>query len=274
MPLFGRHAPYLYNLASVSRPQIHFLFGRFVPQCAHDVDKVFADYSVLQYTHGGGVSLNVGERSFTLEGRWFFSSYPGPRIAFKPSAPHKTWVHRYLAFKGPQVAAWEREGLFPVPPMPAPPREDYSARFDALLDLSRRDDPWGKRRAVVELERLLCELAEHRASPAADPQWLATAKSRLETLGRAEPDYDALATELGLTPRTFRREFAKRTGLPPHRYLLAARVSHAREMLAQTDLPIKQIARELGYSDVFYFTRQFRSLAGVPPAVFRKTREG
>ncbi len=264
----------MYNLANVSRPALHFLFGQFVPHCAHRIDKFFADYNVLQYMHGGGVSLQLGEKLFSMEGRWFFSSYPGPRIAFKPSPPHQTWVHRYLAFKGPQVAEWEREGLFPVPPMPAGSRGDYSARFDELLDLSRRDDPWGRRRAGIELERLLCELAELRATPTADPAWLASAKSRLETLRLAEPDYEALATELGLAPRTFRREFTKRTGLPPHRYLLASRISHAREMLAHTDLPIKQIAADLGYTDVFYFTRQFRRLTGVPPALFRKTREG
>lgn len=265
----------------MSRREITFLFGQFIPRCTHHINKHFDGYYVLQYAHGGGISLTIGDKTHSLEGRFFFSSYPGPRIAFKPLPPHRTWVHRYLAFKGPAVERFAAEGLFPVPPMAAPPERrpdsagsDWAARFDSLLELSRRDDPWGKRRAALELERLLCELAEHRATPTNEPDWVATAKSRLDLLGPASTDYDTLAADLGFSPRTFRREFTKRVGLPPHRYLLSSRISHAREMLAHTDLPIKQIARELGYADVFYFTRQFRHLVGVPPGVYRKSREG
>lgn len=264
-----------------SRRDLTFLFGQFVPRCTHDISKHFDDYFVLQYAHGGGVSLTLADRQHALEGRFFFSCYPGPKISFKPLPPHRNWVHRYLAFKGPAVERFIAEGLFPVPPMPAPPEPkletglgDWAARFDQLLELSRRDDPWGKRRAAIELERLLCELAEHRATPTHEPAWVATAKSRLDLLGPSATNYDDLAADLGMSPRTFRREFTRRVGLPPHRYLLSSRISHAREMLAHTDLPIKQIARELGYSDVFYFTRQFRHLVGVPPGVYRKSREG
>ena len=147
----------------------------------------------------------------------------------------------------------------------------------ALLDLSRRDDPWGRRRAVVELERLLCELAELRTIAFwLEPAWLGRRKIALGgPCSSTEPGHDGLATGLGLrTADVSTRDSPCCTGLPPHRYLLASRVSHAREMLAHTDLPIKQIARDLGYTDVFYFTRQFRRVTGVPPALFRKTREG
>lgn len=264
---------------------IDFLFGRFVPRCTHEVDKRFEGYAVLQYCAGGGVRLSFDGKQSTLEGRCFWSSYPGPRIAFKPLTAGSTWVHRYLAFRGPALARWEADGIFPVPPMPAPPNTDaadgtgggddvWARRFDHLLELSRREDALGQRRAALELESVLCELADARAAGDQQPDWLVTAKSRLEVLGVEDVDYDRLAADLGFSPRTFRREFARRVGLPPHRYLLASRISHAREMLAHTDLPIKEISRELGYRDVFYFTRQFRRLVGVPPGVYRRSREG
>lgn len=261
-------------MASVPVAPITFLFGQFVPRCRHVIGKHFDDYNVIQYMHGGSVLLNVGSAVTRMEGRWWWSSYPGPRIAFKPAASKGTWVHRYLAFKGPAVERWSKEGLFPIAPTPASGAEDWAARFDTLLELSRREDALGRRRATLELERLLCELADLRHSARTDPPWLTTAKARLEDLGTLSPNYAALAAELGMSDRTFRREFAKRTGHPPHQYLLASRISHARELLAHTDLPIKQIARELGYADVFYFTRQFRHLTGVPPAIYRKSREG
>lgn len=265
--------------------ELHFLFGQFVPRCTHNVDKRFEGYCVLQYCAGGAVDLTIGEEQRTLEGRFFWSSYPGPRIAFKPSARGgkggDTWVHRYLAFRGSAVKRWTEEGLFPIAPMPAPIRpgagtadDDWAERFDVLLDLSRREDATGRRRAELELELLLCELADARATNSGQPEWLRKAKSKLEALRTDEIDYQRLATELGFSARTFRREFTRLAGMPPHRFLLAARISHARELLAHTDLPIKEISRELGYRDVFYFTRQFRGLVGVPPGVYRHSRDG
>jgi AraC-like DNA-binding protein len=57
-------------------------------------------------------------------------------------------------------------------------------------------------------------------------------------------------------------------------YVLQCRANAARQLLTETDLPVKLIARQLGYQDVFFFTRQFRKFTGVPPALYRKSRQG
>ncbi|MGC4030741.1 MAG: helix-turn-helix transcriptional regulator [Tepidisphaeraceae bacterium] len=67
---------------------------------------------------------------------------------------------------------------------------------------------------------------------------------------------------------------SRQTGQSPHQYVIGLRVATAREMLLKTDLPVKEIARRLGYADVFYFGRQFKRQTGVSPALFRKSREG
>lgn len=48
------------------------------------------------------------------------------------------------------------------------------------------------------------------------------------------------------------------------------RIRLARELLSRTDLPIKQIAARAGFHSVEYFTRQFRRIAGLPPAAYRR----
>ena len=86
-------------------------------------------------------------------------------------------------------------------------------------------------------------------------------------------NYEALANEAGLPLRTFRRRFTQLAGLSPHEYHLSARVGQAKELLGATDVPIKQIATQLGYRDVGFFSRQFAQLAGVPPGAYRRSRE-
>jgi iron complex transport system substrate-binding protein len=74
-----------------------------------------------------------------------------------------------------------------------------------------------------------------------------------------------------MSTTTFRRRFKHLTGMPPHRYRLACRVAEARRLLGSSDAPIKQIADELGYTDVFYFSRHFKQMTGVSPAHYRRS---
>jgi AraC-like DNA-binding protein len=254
------------------RRSIQFLFGQFVPQCNHRIDKYFEDYYVLQFMDGGEVDLRIDSQIFHLTGRWFWSSFPGPKISFHASGDGKTWVHRYLAFRGPAVKQWISEGLFPIFPQQPAPTADYADRFDELLELSRRGDRWGVSRAVLMMETILTELAEARATARAVPSWLEGGLASITALG-AEVDYEKLAKEAGMSTRSFRRRFAEAMGSSPQSYAIACRIGHARQLLGATDLPIKTISQQLGYSDIFFFTRQFKRFAGISPAAYRKTKE-
>jgi AraC-like DNA-binding protein len=48
------------------------------------------------------------------------------------------------------------------------------------------------------------------------------------------------------------------------------RLRIAAEQLAETDMPVSEIAASLGYKDASNFTRAFRSQTGVAPSVYRK----
>src|SRR5687768_11911568 len=98
----------------MARPEIVFLAAQHVPHCAHQIDKRFADYQTIQYMQAGDVALAVDQQRYALNGRWFWSCYPGPRIAFHAADRGKTWVHRYVSFRGPLVTRWMEDGLFPI----------------------------------------------------------------------------------------------------------------------------------------------------------------
>jgi AraC-like DNA-binding protein len=252
-----------------------FLYGESVPICTHHIDKHYSGYCTLQYMAGGAVELGLGPKKYLLEGQWFWSAYPGPRMRFHPAAGHASWVHRYIAFQGPLLKRWEREGLFPVPPRQPPRNADFGPRFDQLLRYSRRTDQAGVRRAIHLLEGILLELADLQGDGEPSAPWVERAR---ETLTRsamsASVDYSRLADELGISQSTFRRQFRRATGASPHAFVLQQKAVEARRLLGETDLPIKSIAGQLGYRDVYFFSRQFRQLTGVPPATYRRSRQG
>ena len=72
-----------------------------------------------------------------------------------------------------------------------------------------------------------------------------------------------------LSPFHFSRLFKKLTGTTPLAYLAGQRVARARLLLAQTDLPVTQIAARVGYGSAGHFTRAFRQATGVTPREFR-----
>lgn len=81
---------------------------------------------------------------------------------------------------------------------------------------------------------------------------------------------DDLAAEARLSPFHFSRMFKQSLGVPPRVYLMRLRVEKACELLEQTDLPITDIALEVGYSSNQVLARVFLKHMRVSPSDYRR----
>ena len=81
-----------------------------------------------------------------------------------------------------------------------------------------------------------------------------------------------LAAGCGLSQGHFSRAFRQSFGLPPHRWLLRARVRHAAHLLSTTPQPIDEIAVTCGFVDQSHLSRVFRKMMHMPPAAWRRAR--
>ncbi|NEG88832.1 AraC family transcriptional regulator [Bifidobacterium aerophilum] len=68
----------------------------------------------------------------------------------------------------------------------------------------------------------------------------------------------------------FIRVFRKETGYTPHAYLVEARIHAAKYLLTTTDMPLKQLCEECGFTDTSAFCAAFRRKTGVSPIAFRQ----
>jgi transcriptional regulator GlxA family with amidase domain len=82
----------------------------------------------------------------------------------------------------------------------------------------------------------------------------------------------ALAQLAGLSSSHFARAFKQSAGVSPHRFVLTSRVERVKHLLAETDLPLAQIAVTAGFADQSHCTRRFRELVGMTPSRFRWLR--
>ncbi len=78
-----------------------------------------------------------------------------------------------------------------------------------------------------------------------------------------------LATLVKLSPGHFARLFKHSTGQTTHQYVLGCRIARAKQLLAETDLPISTISLQVGCTDQSYFTALFRRHVTMTPKAYR-----
>lgn len=88
---------------------------------------------------------------------------------------------------------------------------------------------------------------------------------------RSPASLDELAAEVGLGPRQLLRGFRSVFGQSPFELVRNERLDHAKIVLAETDIPLKEIAYRVGYGDVTNFIHAFRRRFGAPPRQFLRS---
>jgi AraC-like DNA-binding protein len=125
-------------------------------------------------------------------------------------------------------------------------------------------DPYLEQLCVRVCDETLAGLGKKKTGPL---------KVRVENaiaglLPHGEMNFEAVATELGMSLRTLSRKLASE-GHSFSRILDDLRLALARRYLAESDMPISEIAWLLGYSEVANFTHAFHRWTGTNPRTER-----
>jgi AraC-like DNA-binding protein len=70
---------------------------------------------------------------------------------------------------------------------------------------------------------------------------------------------------------SFRKKFREHLDTSPTQYRTQKRLEHAVNLLIEGRVTIKEVAFEIGYSDVGNFSKQFHAWMGQTPGQFRKS---
>ncbi|MER7418410.1 helix-turn-helix domain-containing protein [Micromonospora peucetia] len=80
-----------------------------------------------------------------------------------------------------------------------------------------------------------------------------------------------LAVRANMSPRTLARRFTAQLGISPGQWLLQRRITAARALLEETDLPVETVATRVGLSTATNLRRRFRSTVHTTPAAYRRS---
>lgn len=226
-------------------------------------DRVLPEH-MLHAVHQGGHVGSVAGRPLKSESGTVLWVPPGTRQVLRQQS-------------GPFVMHFLR---FTVEGAEAPPGEPPLRRLpDAYRRFSELYGEWTARLPGREarLRALLVLLFTDwrraaRVRPGLDERQRARLLALVDRRPEAHLGPAALAREVGLSPTWFARLFRRDFGCAPRTWLLRRRIEHAAQRLRETDLPVGAVAAELGWQDLFLFSRQFRAVMGVPPREWRRPR--
>jgi AraC family transcriptional regulator len=190
----------------------------------------------------------------------------GPALASEPSDAFRpladaTWEDQFL--QAVMLRLWEAAaGIHP-----ADPQLVDSLIASALTHLLLVA---GSRREVLPMT------ASTQAPPGvALPRWrLRRVTDYADAHLHETVDLDSLARAAGLSRRHFARVFLRQMGETPHRWLMTLRLERAKELLANSDFSIIQIAETCGFAGQAHLTRLLSRRAGMTPLRWRNEHKG
>jgi len=251
------------------------------------------DFLVVLYAHRADGRLTVDGRTWTVTDGDVFVIAPG-QVVSNVGPDHSGMNDAWVIFLSEAVAEASATGpsswrtnplLFPFARDPTAgaqrlrvPREErdtWAARCAALADElhSRRD---GYRDAVrahltlllIGVSRLSADLVGERR--AVNEPVLGAVFDSIEARYREPMSLADVAAELGLSAGYLTTVVRRKTGRTVQQWITERRMQAARRLLNETDLPIAEISRQIGYRDVSYFTRRFRREHGMSPLRWRR----
>jgi AraC family transcriptional regulator of adaptative response / DNA-3-methyladenine glycosylase II len=116
------------------------------------------------------------------------------------------------------------------------------------------------------------ELAPGLARVDAVPRVVAEAMRRIEAGALAGGSLESLAGELGVTSRHLRRAMHAALGISPVELAQSRRLAMARQLVADTALPLTEVAFSSGFRSLRRFNAAFRARYDCAPSRLRRTR--
>ncbi len=233
----------------------------------------------LLYIVRGSRVVRIGKRRFRSRG--------GDLIIFRPGVVHEeTAGSKRLSYfvirfsdqdlQGLKVAFPDTAGFDPV--LSIPFKDRFVDLFGRMLEerqQQRADGELLQRAYLVEFVVLLrraLELALSKQTSTRDVREtrLRRAVRRIQENISERLPLEALAKTSLMSVSHFSHLFKAKVGASPTRFQIAERIARAKQLLSETDMAAQEIARDLGYSDPYFFYRQFKQKTGVTTGDYRR----
>ncbi len=250
--------------------------GRVSGQRQARVGRTLAGYAGVLLTEGTGtLELHGRPGRHELRAGSFFWLPPDVAHTYGPGP--EGWSEYWILFEGPAAARYEQLGYLGGGSAAVEPADPDGTRTQlvSLLSLAGRPESLaGHIRAAAGVHALICAVGTTRiAQTTPEPGRRDVGRRALALFDRdahRQIGIGAVAHELSVSRDTLATAVRELTGSTPTEYLTRLRLNRSKTLLADTDLPVFRVAKDVGFPDPAYFTRVFTKFIGVSPTAFRR----
>lgn len=243
--------------------------------------RVLSEYQLLYITEGEGVFVSESSgwtREIQLRTGDMVLLFPGVRHSYHPD-PVTGWKEYWIGFTGESMDSKVQNHFF----NPASPvlrvglHESIVSLYESAINSAIEQGSGFQQLLSGYLENILSQAWFYARNKSFSAKGLNEKMERAKLMakeGLAGITAEQIAQELFMSYSNFRRTFKSYTGFSPSQYIRTMRIDKVKEMLTNSELPIKEVAFSCGFEDYNNFITTFRKTAGITPGEYRSLTRG
>lgn len=236
--------------------------------------RVLSEHALVYVTHGRGEFESIPTGRLDLLPGDAAVIFPGVWHRYRPR-PDTGWGIYWVHFTG--IVTRNLEQIQLLSPPEAVIRcglDDMIVEaFRGLLDAVRADFPGAAPLAAAKTLEVLARVTTATRAPQTPSrlkQMVRRARLLLEEQPGTMPVIDDMIQGFDVSRAHFFRAFRRETGQSPYGYHLHLCVRRARDLLRNSNLPVKEIGESLGFHNPYHFSKMFKKKTGVSPRHYRE----
>lgn len=232
------------------------------------------EFQVVYISKGKGEAQFRDKTVEKLEAGNLFLLYPDELHRYRPD-PEIGWEEIFIGFNGEYAQQLMERFFSPEKPiLTVGHDEELLAKMHKVIDLMKETPPGYRQMMSGETVSLLARIRalnmRSNKRTRLHEEKMDEARYHLLQHASEEVDLEDLASDLGFSYSRFRTIFKAHTGQSPLQYQLDIRVNRAKDLLRSSTRSVSEIADDLGFGSVYYFSRLFKQRTGKTPSSFQE----
>lgn len=237
--------------------------------------RILSEYQFVYISKGKGIFASESTKKVNVRKGQMLILFPGQWHSYRPLA-ETGWNEYYIGFEGDVIDKLVANGFISTQNqvLDVGTNEELMNLFSTAIKIAKEDKKSAQQYLsgiVFHILGMILSLSQNRNYDARDStQVIERAKIIMRENLHKDIDVKGIASNLGKSYSWFRKFFKEYTGYAPAQYFQELKLRKAKELLTETNLPIKEIAYELNFSSIEYFLSFFKKRAKITPSEYRK----
>jgi len=240
--------------------------------------RILSEYQIVYVSKGKGTFKSESTKKINISKGQAIILFPGQWHTYCP-LKESGWNEYYIGFEGEIIDNIVNNGF--ISPLSqvlnVGVSEDLVNLFSTAMRVAKEDKTAAQQNLAGIAFNILgsiLSMAQNKNFETKDTaQKIERAKVIMLENIHKDIDIQEIANNLGISYSLFRKEFKEYTGYAPSQYFQELKLRKAKELLAETNLSVKEISYELDFNSYEYFLSFFKKKVGVTPIEYRNSRK-